>query len=91
MTPLIKVLVIAMMLGGAIIAMVGALAAVLWRKNGLASKDLLWAGSAVAAHPERYVRPERIMTVRLVILAGLTLFLLGAILAMIQAMQQFKS
>jgi hypothetical protein len=41
---------------------------------------LLWAGSKAAAHPERYVKEERVATVRLINLAGVCLFLAGVLL-----------
>jgi hypothetical protein len=83
-------LVIALMLSGVTIAMAGMVAAVLWRNDGVTARDLVWAGSTAAAHPERYVRPERLTAVRRLNLTGVALFLIGALLAAGQALLQIR-
>ena len=74
-------LVIGLMLTGILVGLAGALAMVLWRLDGLSWTDVVWAGSRAAAHPEQYVRSERVKMVRCLSLMAVSIFLAGALLA----------
>jgi uncharacterized iron-regulated membrane protein len=83
-------LLITLMLSGMAIAIFGIVATVLWRKKDVTLGNLVWAGSKLAAHPERYVRPDRLALVRALAFTGVALFLIGAVLAVIQALAQTR-
>lgn len=70
---------IALMLAGVTVAFCGAVAGTLWRREGVKIRALFWAGSSAAAHPERYVRPDRVRIVRALNLIGVSLFLSGVL------------
>jgi len=74
-------LAIGLMLIGSFVGLAGALTMVLWRLDGLSRADIMWAGSRAAAHPEQYVRSERVKTVRCLNLTAVSIFLVGALLA----------
>ena len=59
------------------LALVGVITSVLARKPDLTLSQLFWAGSNIAAHPERYVREECVGTVRALNLAGVLSWLVG--------------
>jgi hypothetical protein len=69
------------MLIGIIVGLAGALTTALWRLDGLSRTDVIWAGSRAAAHPEQYVRSERVKTVRCLNLLAVSIFLVGVLLA----------
>ena len=51
-----------------------------WRRPGLTNRNLFWAGSDLAAHPERYVRPDRVAIIRRLNFVGVCLFLSGVLI-----------
>jgi hypothetical protein len=57
----------------------GAVSTFVWRKPGLTRQAVFWAGSRAAAHPERYVRRDRVWIVRMLSVTGATLFLLAVV------------
>jgi hypothetical protein len=58
----------------------GAVMTRIWRKDELTGAMLFWAGSDSAAHPERYVKPQRVFLVRCMNATGVALFLVGIVL-----------
>ena len=74
MTKNAQTVVVALMLSGSAINLIGALAMTVWRKPGATI-----GGSYAAAHPETYVKQNRIKTVRIIHLIGISLFLAGVL------------
>ncbi len=72
-------LVLGLMLTGVVVLLCGALASFSWRKDDVSGGQLWMAGSRIAAHPERYVRPDRVLVVRVLNYAGIGLCLAGAL------------
>ena len=54
-------------------------ASLIWRREEVTSAALWWAGSDLAAHTERYVRPDRVAVVRALYLAGVGLILAAVV------------
>ena len=79
MPPAPAMLSLALLLAGATVAVCGAVAGTVWRREGVKVRDLFWAGSSAAAHPERYVRPERALIVRTLNFLAVGLFLSGVL------------
>jgi hypothetical protein len=70
---------IAILLAGIAVGLLGVLATIAWRRPGQTIASLFWAGSTIAAHPERYVVPERVAAVRVVNMTGVVLWLVGVL------------
>jgi hypothetical protein len=72
---------LALMAAGTGVLLVGAVAAFFWRNRsaGVTTSAIYWAGSSLAAHPERYIRPDRVRAIRVMNLAGVGLFLSGVL------------
>jgi len=79
MTTAIQTVIIAIFISGSTIALCGTIAMLFWRKSEVTKLDLFWAGSRAAAHPEYYVRSEHVRTVKILHLAGISLFLTGVL------------
>jgi hypothetical protein len=75
------------MLTGVGFGLIGVVMTRIWRKDGVTGAMLFWAGSDAAAHPERYVKPQRVFVVQCVNLTGVGLFLVG-VLIVVWAMLQ---
>ena len=67
------------MLTGVGFLSIGVVLTRLWRKDEITGAMLFWAGSDAAAHPERYVKPQRVFLVRCMNGTGVGLFLIGVI------------
>ena len=70
---------IALLLAGIAVGVLGVLATIAWRRPEQKIASLFWAGSNIAAHPERYVVPERVSMVRAVNMTGVVLWLVGVL------------
>jgi hypothetical protein len=68
------------MLTGVAILILGVISSVRWRRPGQTVRSLFWAGSDLAAHPERYVRADRVRMICVVNMTGVLLWLLGVLL-----------
>lgn len=68
---------------GIALAALGALSQFVWRLPGVTVGTFMRAGSAAAVHPARYVRPDRLLAVRMVNMAAATCFLLGVLLLLV--------
>ena len=55
---------------------------VFWRRDDVSFKDSYWAGSKVAAHPERYVRGDRVLIARILFFVAIGL-ILASVVAMV--------
>ncbi|BDG04636.1 hypothetical protein [Anaeromyxobacter oryzae] len=77
---MLKDLILGLMLTGLVVGLCGALASFSWRKDGVSSRELWLAGSKAAAYPERYVRPDRVLVVRVLNLVGVGLCLAGVLI-----------
>jgi hypothetical protein len=71
---------IALLLAGIAVVLLGVLATLAWRRPEQTIANLFWAGSNLAAHPERYVVPERVSVVRVVNMTGVVLWLVGVLM-----------
>jgi hypothetical protein len=74
-----RAIVLALLATGIALALSGTVASFVWRKADVTLGALFWAGSGAAAHPERYVRPDRVRVVRVLNLTGVGLFLMGVL------------
>jgi hypothetical protein len=74
-----RAIVLALLATGFALALFGTVSAFVWRKAGVTPGALFWAGSSAAAHPERYVRPDKVRVVRVLNLTGVGLFLMGVL------------
>jgi hypothetical protein len=63
----------------------GILATIAWRRADQTIPSIFWAGSNVAAHPERYVQPGRVAVVRAFNVAGVLLWLIGVLMILWRA------
>ena len=73
-------LIVGLSLTGFGLALGGALAGLSWRRSGVTTREAWLAGSDLAAHSERYVRPDRVFIVRVLNFAGIGLLLAGVLL-----------
>jgi len=80
MTITIQTAVIVLLVSGITISLCGSIATLFWRKREISKLDLFWAGSRAAAHPEDYVRAERVQPVKILHLIGVFLFLTGVLI-----------
>jgi len=80
MDPTTRGFALTLMLSGVAAGLGGVVATIAWRKPAVSVRTLLWAGSEAAAHPERYVKEERVAIVRGLNMIGVSLFLLGVLL-----------
>jgi hypothetical protein len=74
-----RAIVLALFATGVVLVLSGTVSAFVWRKADVTLGALFWAGSGGAAHPERYVRPDKVRVVRVLNLTGVGLFLLGVL------------
>lgn len=74
-----KIIALTLMGSGSVIVLIGGIAATCWRKKEVSRADLFWAGSEAGAHPEKYVRPDRVKVVKVLNLAGAFLFMMGVL------------
>ncbi len=79
---------IALLLAGATVGIVGNLMTWAWRRSGQTLASLFWAGSDLAARPERFVRTDRVVVVRITYYAGVLLFLLGVLMHVVEAVRR---
>ena len=75
--------VLAFMLSGIAVNLIGNLMMVCWRKSGVTFGNLFWAGSKAAAHPETYVKRNRVKIVKVLYFTGISLFLTGAMVLLV--------
>jgi hypothetical protein len=80
------VLGLALLLAGVALCLCSAMAALVWRNAGVTLEALWSAGSSAAAHPDRYIRPDRVRAFRVLSTAGVGLFLAGALVSFIQGL-----
>ena len=73
-------LILGLMVTGFVVLLCCALALLLWRKDGVSARELWMAGGKAAAYPERYVRPNRVLAVRLLNFIGVGLWLAGVLI-----------
>jgi hypothetical protein len=78
--------VIALLMAGTALNICGAVATLIWRKEGVTVAALWLAGSTAAAHPERYVRPDRVRIVRVLNMTGVSLALVGVLALVARAL-----
>ena len=76
----VRLLILGLWLTGFVVALCGTLASFSWRKGDVPSGELWMAGSKLAAHPERYVRPDRVLLVRVLNYLGVGLMLAGVLI-----------
>jgi len=74
-----QAIVLTLMLGGIVVGVVGMCVTAVGRRPDLTLPALLWAGSDLAAHPERYVMPRLLGAVRVLNLLSVGLFSAGAL------------
>jgi hypothetical protein len=79
MTKDAQTIVVALMLSGIAVNLIGVLAMTIWRKPGVTIGDLVSAGSSAAAHPKTYVKQDRVRVVRILYLTGTAMFLTGVL------------
>jgi hypothetical protein len=72
-------IVLIVMLTGIGLMFIGVVMTRIWRKDEITSERLFWAGSDSAAHPERYVKPERVFMVQCINLTAVGLFVAGVL------------
>ena len=82
--------VIAVMLAGVLASVLGTCIAIWARRSEMTPGALFWAGSDVAAHPERYVKPGVLGTVRVVYLVAAALLVTGALTLVYHALASFR-
>ena len=75
-----KGIVLGLMLTGAAVLLCCGLAAFSWRRDGVSAAELWMAGSRGAADPERYIRPDRVLVVRVLNYIGAGLWLAGVLI-----------
>lgn len=80
-------LILGLMLAGLVLVVCGAMASFSWRKDGVSAGELWLAGSRAAAHPERYVRPDRVPVVRVMNYLGVGLWLTGVVVMVAKTLQ----
>ena len=80
-----RITVLALMISGVLVMLVGVAVMILARRHDVGVRTLFWAGSNAAAHPERYVRPDFLSTIRVLNLLGVGLFATGAIILAAEA------
>lgn len=80
-----KELVLGLMVTGAGVLLCSGLGSFAWRRDGVSAGDLWMAGTKVAVCPERFIRQERVLVVRVLNYAGVGLWLAG-VLTMVAAM-----
>jgi hypothetical protein len=85
-----SVLPLALLLAGVVLGLCSGMAALVWRNAGVTLEALWLAGSSAAAHPDRYIRPDRVRAFRVLIIAGLGLFLAGVLVLVIQGLWRFS-
>lgn len=78
-------LVLGLMLTGAALLLCSGLGSFAWRRDGVSAGELWMAGSKVAVCPERFIRQERVLVVRVLNYGGVGLWLAG-VLTMVAAM-----
>ena len=76
--------ILAVLGGGIVLLICSTLATVVWRRADVTIGAILWAGSSAAAHPERYVQPAKVATVRAISMVGAGLFLAGVLVLLVQ-------
>jgi len=82
MTAIHRTVALACFLTGIGLALCAVVATHIWRRDGVTGGELFWAGSDLVAHPERYVRPDRVSMVRRLNLIGICLFLSGVFIVL---------
>jgi hypothetical protein len=80
--------VLIVMLTGVGFMLIGVVMTRIWRKDGITGAMLFWAGSSAAAHPDRYVKPQRVFVVKCVNVTGVSLFLVGVLIVLWAALQR---
>jgi hypothetical protein len=80
MMPLpLRILMAISMGGGLLLAIASTLGSLAWRQPKVSVKELFWAGSDLAAHPERYVLPKAVTPVRRLFLLSVCMWLSGIV------------
>jgi hypothetical protein len=75
-----------LILTGWIVIALGTTASIFYRRREVRLNRWIGAGSALATHPERYVRPARARAIRSIFVVGLVLVAAGAVVAFIAGM-----
>jgi hypothetical protein len=75
----LRVLILASLGGGIIVGIAATVASLGWLKPEVSLKKWYWAGSDVAAHPERYFVPEGVTMLRRLFLVSVCMFLAGLV------------
>jgi len=76
---------IALFLAGTAVGVLGVVGSAVWRRAEQTLGSLFWAGSGLAAHPERYVRADRVSVVRILNMTGVILWLIGVVMILMEA------
>jgi len=79
--------VLALAIAGMAVLFCANTAAMIWRKEGVTVEQLWLAGSAAAAHPERYVRADRADVVRVLNYVGVGLFLASVVVMVVMTIR----
>jgi hypothetical protein len=74
-----KIIIFTLATSGMFFLVLGAIGATFWRKKEVSLLKLFWAGSEAGAHPEKYVRQDRVKVVKVLNLAGAFLFMMGVL------------
>jgi hypothetical protein len=84
MNPALGDVVVALFGSGVALAVFSAGATFVWRRPGLTFGELFWAGSSAAAHPERYVRSDRLTAIRVLNIAGVSLIVASVLISLVR-------
>lgn len=79
-----KAVVLGLLVGGVAVGLVANAFTIAWRRPDVSIRNILWSGSDIAAHPERYVRAEYVGLVTRVQLFRVCLFLSGVVVIVIK-------
>ena len=85
--PNLQTSVLALMLGGCLVLLVGFIATLAWRRPDVTIRNILLSGSDVGARPERYVREGRVRDVSRINLFGVCLFLSGVVVIVVETLR----
>jgi hypothetical protein len=79
MPPPLRILMAMSMGGGLLLGITATLASLAWRKPEVSLKKWYWAGSDLAAHPERYFLTAALTPLRRLFLLSACLWLAGIV------------
>jgi hypothetical protein len=75
----LQILIAVSLGGGLLIGITATVVSLAWLKPEISLKKWYWAGSDVAAHPERYFLPEGVTALRRLFLVSVCMFLGGVV------------